>query len=100
MKAYKDTKPTKVHIDEIGNIAHVSLSTNVKEVEIEDKTQFEYDYYLIKVPLRDNLKQDILDNFELWVTRASELENKRQEPTLEERLEALEMMELERILND
>ena len=96
MKAYKDTKPTKVHIDEIGNIAHVSLSTNVKKVENE----FEYDYYLIKVPLRDNLKQDILDNFELWATRASELENKRQEPTLEERLEALEMMELERMLND
>ena len=96
MKAYTDTKPTKVHIDKIGDIAHVSLSTNITKVENE----YEYDYYLIKVPLRDDLKQDILDNFELWVARAKQLENKQQEPTLEERLEALEMMELGRLLND
>ena len=89
MKAYKDNKPTKVHIDIIGNMAHVSLSTNITEIEREDGIQYEYDYHLVKVPYRDNLKQDVLDNFELWVARAKLIENKI-EITLQDRIDAVE----------
>ena len=89
MKAYKDNKPTKVHIDIIGNMAHVSLSTNITEIEREDGIQYEYDYHLVKVPYRDNLKQDVLDNFELWVARAKLIESKI-EITLQDRIDAVE----------
>lgn len=50
MEAYSDNKPNKVHVDIIGNVAHVSLSTNITQVETEDGVQYEYDYHLIKVP--------------------------------------------------
>lgn len=89
MKAYSDNKPTKVHVDIIGNTAHVSLSTNIKQVEIEGGIQYEYDYHLVKVPYRENLKQDVLDNFELWVARAKIIENKT-EITLQDRIDAVE----------
>lgn len=89
MKAYSDNKPTKVHVDIIGNMAHVSLSTNITQIETEDGIQYEFDYHLVKVPYRENLKQDVLDNFELWVARAKIIESKI-EVTLQDRIDAVE----------
>lgn len=94
MKALSDTVPIPIIIDKVGDIAHVSLTENV--VETEDG--FEHDYYLIKVKHRDSLMEDIESNIELWLNRAKQANV--QKPTIEERLSALEQLELERLFYD
>lgn len=92
MKAYSDNAPKPITIDVIGDIAHVSLTENVVETE----AGFEHDYYLVKVQNRDSLMSDIESNLEVWLERAK-LAN-ASKPSIEERLSALEQIELERIL--
>lgn len=89
MKAYSETKPSKVNIDKIGDWAHVSLFSNIKEVTTEDGVVIEYDYQSIKVLHREGLLDDINSNFELWVAKAN-LSGQRADLTAEDRMAAIE----------
>lgn len=72
MKQRSDTKPNRIEIDVIGDIAHVSIFDNIEEIETEDGTEFEYDHYLIKVTNQSKLKNMISNDIETWIEFAKE----------------------------
>lgn len=91
MKAQSNTKPQRIIIDKVGNQAHISLSKNIVEIE----EGYEYDYQLVIVDWRENLMEDIDKDFEIWFGH----KETPKLPSLEERIVALETLELERLLN-
>ena len=96
--------PAKIQIVnyEKGN-AVVKLRKNIKEKEIENEegTDIIYEYEETEVVLanRNNIKEYMENNFEILFEEGIAKENAIEPPTLEERLEALEEMELERLMS-
>lgn len=64
--------PNNIEIDVINDVAHVSIFDNIQEVETEDGTAFEYDYYLLKVVNQPNLEEIIQEDLEVWINHAKE----------------------------
>ena len=103
MKAESVIKPKKFTIDKVGADAHISFFDNIKKVTktFDDTAQevYEYDHLTVVVPYRKGLGAEIELNYVDWLTlaRADKIIT---QPTLEERMDALEEMELERMLGD
>ena len=94
MRARSDVAPKPVIVDKIGDKAHISLSTNIELMD----DGYEYDYYLVVVDWRDGLKAEVENAFDVWLSYAQATNYEK--PSIEQRLEALEKIELERILYD
>lgn len=76
-----------------GNKCNVHIYENV----IYDGDIYEYDLYILEnIPYHDRLGENIETSKTAWVEMAKG--KLTPEPTIEERLQALETMELERIL--
>lgn len=94
MKQKSNTRPSKVKIDVINDMAHVSLFDNIKRVAIENELnndnsdneeenhngneevevmyEYEYDHYIVKVINQPNLQKMIQDNFDDWLQMAKD----------------------------
>lgn len=72
MKQKSNTRPSRVQIDVINDMAHVSIFDNIEEIEAEDGTEFGYDHYLIKVTNQPKLKDMILNDIDTWIDFAKE----------------------------
>lgn len=77
MKAESGTKPSLFEVDKVGEMAHISLFDNIREMEEEGERVFKYDYYFLELPFRDSLKADVEINYDKWVELAREKENKQ-----------------------
>lgn len=90
MKAKSDIKPTKFKIEKIGSEAIVHFFEDVEEIETEDGTEYEYNYFELRVPFEEDLNQEIEDNYSEWLTLAKKKSNKPNQITELERIESLE----------
>lgn len=92
MKAEGEIKPQNICIDKIGDVANISLFDNINEVKKEEGNIFEYDYYLLKVPYRDDLNTDVTNNFKAWleIAKKNEVESIIEAPETSNRIDMLE----------
>ena len=103
MKVQSSIRPSEFYIrkTELGN-SYIKLRKNIqeKEVEYEEGADviYEYDEVEVVVANRVNLAEYILKYFDELFEMGLEKEEELSEPTIEKRLQALEIMELERIL--
>lgn len=101
MKAESNIMPQQPYtVDTRGAEADVTFFVNPIETERDGETVWEYDTYTLTVDDRPGLEAVIEDAYEDWLTYAIEEEARGglPEPTLEDRVAALEAMELENIL--
>ncbi len=102
MKVQSSIRPSEFYIrkTELGN-SYIKLRKNIqeKEVEYEEGADviYEYDEVEVVVANRVNLAEYIVEYFDELFEMGLEGEGPP-EPTMEERLQVLEIMELERIL--
>jgi hypothetical protein len=98
-------KPKKIELrQQNGKIKEYFLRDNIIQEEIENQegnliTQYMYDEVKIELVNRNNLEIFIKDNFTKLFEKAIIKEDEPTQPKLEERLEALESMELERLMS-
>lgn len=86
MKVESGIIQPKCVVDKVGEMAHISLFTNKNEVEKEGDPIYEYDYYFLEVPYRENIEVDVEINFDKWLEMAIGKENEANipKPLLEE----------------
>lgn len=71
MKARSTIAPKKFKIgDRKGNLIEVAFFDEVKEIQEEESTQYEYSVYTIKTIYREDLESYINDNYESYLTLA------------------------------
>lgn len=86
MKAESGIMQPKFVVDKVGDMAHISLFVNKREVEKEGEIIYEYDYYFLEIPYRENIEVDVEINYDKWLEMAMNKENETHilKPTLEE----------------
>lgn len=73
MKARSTIAPQKFKIgDRKGNLIEVAFFDEVKEIQEEESTQYEYSIYTIKTIYREDLESYISDNYEDYLALAKE----------------------------
>lgn len=73
MKARSTIAPKNFKIgDRKGNLIEVAFFDDVKEIQEEEETLYEYSIYKIKTIFREDLESFINDNYESWLTLAKE----------------------------
>ena len=99
MKAESNVMPQHPFvIDRRGAVADITFFENAKETQKEDGPAWEYDVYALTVDDRPGLESTIEENFAAWLVYAMEQEAYEAEtPTLEDRVAALEAIELEKL---
>ena len=100
MKAESNVMPQHPFvIDRRGAVADITFFENAKETQKEDGPAWEYDVYALTVDDRPGLESTIEEAYEDWLVYAMEQEAYEAEtPTLEDRVAALEAIELEKLL--
>jgi len=103
MKAQSNIKPIFAIDNIVNGMAEVNFYENVIETKNQEGEQiFEFDYYMIKVNDRPNLKEMVLANYDAWLELAKSEENKVKVETDKEKLIRLEVenKELEGVVYD
>ncbi len=73
MKARSTIAPQNFKIgDRKGNLIEVAFFDDVKEIQEEESTQYEYSVYTIKTIYREDLESYISDNYESYLALAKE----------------------------
>lgn len=73
MKARSTIAPKNFKIgDRKGNLIEVAFFDDIKEIQEEEETLYEYSIYTIKTIFREDLESFINDNYESWLTLAKE----------------------------
>jgi hypothetical protein len=92
MKTESNIIPQQIEIHELQNgEAEVLLTENVVEKQINEGLIYEYNLYIIKIQNREGLKEQIKNNFNIWLQFAKDKEKPIiTEPTEKERLKAVE----------
>ena len=73
MKARSTIAPKNFKIgDRKGNLIEVAFFDDIKEIQEEEETLYEYSVYTIKTIFREDLESFINDNYESWLTLAKE----------------------------
>ena len=100
MKAESNVMPQQPYtVDIRGAEADVTFFANPIETERDGETVWEYDTYTLTVDDRPGLEAVIEDTYEDWLVYAMEQEAYEAEPpTLEDRVAAIEAIELEKLL--
>ena len=90
MKARSGMNPGLCAVDIIDGMAHVSIFANVIEVNEEEEQGFEYDHYLVIVPNRAGLAEEIEANHTKWVEYGAVNEGLPKPETDQEKISRLE----------
>ena len=100
MRAESTIRPASPFEIEInGDISTIKLYTNIEEVEEGQEgegegttpiTKYLYDEYLLEVPSRTNLEENVQANYEAWLQLAIEKENEPRPETASEKLARIE----------
>ena len=100
MKAESNVMPQgPFSVDRRGGQADVTFFRNVKEEDQDGATIWHYDTHTLTVDDREDLEAIIEEAYEDWLVYAMEREAYEAEtPTLEDRVAALEAIELEKLL--
>lgn len=82
MITQSNTQPTSTFIIEKinDNQCDILFFENVKEIEIEERLDYEYNLYRLPAPYRDNLAQSVESNYEAWLEAAKRHEIEYVEP--------------------
>lgn len=73
MKVRSTIAPKNFKIgDRKGNLIEVAFFDDIKEIQEEEETLYEYSIYTIKTIFREDLESFINDNYESWLTLAKE----------------------------
>ena len=82
MITQSNTQPTSAFIIEKinDNQCDILFFENVKEIEIEERLDYEYNLYRLPAPYRDNLAQSVESNYEAWLEAAKRHEIEYVEP--------------------
>ena len=102
MKARSGMNPGLCAVDVVGDVAQVSIFANVIAFKEEDQEGFEYDHYLVIVPNRPGLIEEVEANYTKWVEYGIQNQTQPKPETESEkvlRLEA-EKTELEGVVED
>lgn len=103
MKVQSSIRPSEFYIRkiELGN-SYIKLRKNIQEKEVSHEegidTTYEYDEVEVVIANRTSLSEYIIEYFDELFEMGLEKANELPKPTLEERLQALEVMELEKLL--
>ena len=103
MKGQSSIRPGDFYMRKVeSNNSYIKLRKNIQEKEVGHNEGvdivYEYDEVEVVVANRTNLSEYITEYFDELFAMGLEKANEFPEPTLEERLQALEVMELERLL--
>lgn len=102
MKARSGMNPGLCAVDVVGDVAQVSIFANVTAFKEEEQEGFEYDHYLVIVPNRPGLAEEVEVNHAKWVEYGIQNQAQPKPETESEkvlRLEA-EKTELEGVVED
>lgn len=82
MITQSNTQPTSAFIIEKinDNQCDILFFENVKEIEIEERLNYEYDFYRLPALYRDNLAQSVESNYDAWLEAAKRHEIEFVEP--------------------
>ena len=96
MKAESNVRPPKYNIDKTDKLAVITFYENVIEKQNEEGTVFEYDSY--ELPILIDQSKLIDKNYNELLSLAKNQSINYKKPSIEERLEAVERMQLESIM--
>lgn len=82
MITQSNTQPTSAFIIEKidDNQCDILFFENVKEIEVEERLNYEYDLYRLPALYRDNLAQSVESNYDAWLEAAKRHEIEYVEP--------------------
>lgn len=92
MKAESEVRPEEFSVDIRNDIAIITFYENVEEIIEEETTKYNYNCYELKMQNKENLKEEIKNNYEKYLaiakneekkTLASEIREKRDKLLLE-----------------
>lgn len=92
MKAESEVRPEEFSVDIRNDIAIITFYENVEEIIEEENTKYNYNCYELKMQNKENLKEEIKNNYEKYLaiakneekkTLASEIREKRDKLLLE-----------------
>lgn len=96
MKAESNIRPPKYNIDKTDKLAIVTFYEEVKEKQSEEGLVFEYESY--ELPILIDQVESIEQNYKYLLSLAKNQSINYKKPSIEERLEAVERMQLESIM--